>query len=91
MTDGTRVTILIVDDSAGKPQLVAGLPATGYRVLAATSGGRCLSLAHDRPPPDLLIVSGCARRFDPAMVHAFVDPPDEFDSIARQCREPDQT
>lgn len=91
MTDGTRATILMAGDSAGNPQLVAGLPATGYRVLAAPSGERCLALAHDRPPPDLLIVSGCARQFDPAMVHAFVDPCDEFVSIALQCRGPDQT
>lgn len=54
MAEGTRATILIVDDSAENLQVLPGLPASAYRVLAATSGGRCRDLAHDRPAPDLV-------------------------------------
>jgi putative two-component system response regulator len=56
MKDGTRATILIVDDSAENLQVLSGLLATEYRVLAATSGDRCLALAHDQPAPDLILL-----------------------------------
>ena len=54
MAEGTRAPILIVDDSAENLQVLPGLPASECRVLAATSGGRCRDLAHDRPAPDLV-------------------------------------
>ncbi len=52
MAEGTRATILIVGDSAENLQVLPGLPASAYGVLAATSGERCRDLAHHRPASD---------------------------------------
>ncbi len=56
MANDTRPTILIVDDSAENLHVLSGLLQPDYRVLAATSGERCLELAHGKPAPDLILL-----------------------------------
>jgi putative two-component system response regulator len=56
MTNDARPTILIVDDSAENLHVLSGLLQPDYRVLAATSGERCLELARSQPAPDLILL-----------------------------------
>ncbi len=56
MASKATPTILIVDDSAENLHVLSGLLQPEYRVLAATSGMRCLELAHGKPTPDLILL-----------------------------------
>jgi putative two-component system response regulator len=56
MTNDARAIILIVDDSAENLHVLSGLLQSDYRVLAATSGERCLELARGHPSPDLILL-----------------------------------
>ncbi|MEW6292131.1 MAG: two-component system response regulator [Pseudomonadota bacterium] len=56
MKNGTQPTILIVDDTAENLHVLSGLLQSDYRVLAATSGERCLALARGMPKPDLILL-----------------------------------
>lgn len=56
MANDVRPTILIVDDSAENLHVLSGLLQPDYRVLAATSGARCLELAQSKPTPDLILL-----------------------------------
>jgi putative two-component system response regulator len=56
MAHEARPTILIVDDSAENLHVMSGLLQSDYRVLAATSGERCLELARSQPAPDLILL-----------------------------------
>jgi putative two-component system response regulator len=56
MANETRPTILIVDDSAENLHVLSGLLQPDYRVLAATSGERCLELARGSATPDLILL-----------------------------------
>lgn len=56
MVNETRPIILIVDDSAENLHVLSGLLQSDYRVLAATSGERCLELARSQPAPDLILL-----------------------------------
>ncbi|MEW6513015.1 MAG: two-component system response regulator [Pseudomonadota bacterium] len=56
MTHQARPTILIVDDSAENLHVMSGLLQSDYRVLAATTGERCLELARSHPAPDLILL-----------------------------------
>lgn len=50
-----RPTVLLVDDTAENLQVLSGLLHPEYRVLAATSGERCLALAETQHP-DLILL-----------------------------------
>jgi putative two-component system response regulator len=57
MSNDARPTILIVDDTAENLHVLSGLLQPDYRVLAATSGERCLELAaRSEPAPDLILL-----------------------------------
>jgi putative two-component system response regulator len=56
MKNGTQPTILIVDDTAENLHVLSGLLQSDYRVLAATSGERCLALTRGMPKPDLILL-----------------------------------
>jgi putative two-component system response regulator len=56
MANDARPIILIVDDSAENLHVLSGLLQSDYRVLAATSGERCLELARGHPSPDLILL-----------------------------------
>jgi putative two-component system response regulator len=49
-------TLLVVDDAPENIQLLSGLLKDKYRVKAATSGEKALSLAAKTPPPDLILL-----------------------------------
>ena len=56
MGQGRLPTVLIVDDSAENLAVLNGLLQPAFRVLAATSGQRALSVAAAAPPPDLILL-----------------------------------
>ena len=56
MKNGSQPVILIVDDTVENLHVLAGLLQPQYRVLAATSGERCLALARGQPMPDLILL-----------------------------------
>ena len=56
MANRERQIILVVDDSAENLHVLTGLLQSDYRVLAATTGERCLVLARSQPQPDLILL-----------------------------------
>lgn len=56
MLNDTQPTILVVDDSPENLHVLSGLLQSDYRVLAATTGERCLALARSSPAPDLILL-----------------------------------
>lgn len=48
--------VLIVDDSADNIQVLMGLLKDEYKLIAATSGEKALTLANQQPPPDLILL-----------------------------------
>ena len=56
MEKGAQPVVLIVDDTVENLHVLAGLLQPDYRVLAATSGERCLALARAQPMPDLILL-----------------------------------
>ncbi|MBS3935600.1 MAG: two-component system response regulator [Sulfuritalea sp.] len=57
MPNDVQPTILVVDDTAENLHVLSGLLQPDYRVLAATSGERCLELAaRSQPAPDLILL-----------------------------------
>lgn len=51
-----KQTVLIVDDTAENIQVVSSLLRGQYKVKAAKSGEKALSIAATHPPPDLIIL-----------------------------------
>lgn len=56
MEKETQPVVLIVDDTVENLHVLAGLLQPEYRVLAATSGERCLTLARSHPTPDMILL-----------------------------------
>jgi adenylate cyclase len=56
MSDTTRPTILVVDDTPANVTLMSGLLQQEYTVKAATNGERALKIAFGEQPPDLILL-----------------------------------
>jgi len=56
MTETTRPTILVVDDTPANVTLMSGLLQQEYTVKAATNGERALKIAFGEQPPDLILL-----------------------------------
>ena len=48
--------ILVVDDAPDNIQLLGGLLKTDYKVKAATSGDKAITIANKSPQPDLILL-----------------------------------
>lgn len=56
MTETTRPTILVVDDTPANVTLMSGLLQQEYTVKAAINGERALKIAFGEQPPDLILL-----------------------------------
>jgi putative two-component system response regulator len=56
MADVSRSSILIVDDNPDNLTVLSALLLPDYRVRAATTGEKALSIAASLPPPDLILL-----------------------------------
>lgn len=54
--ESERATILVVDDVPANIEVISGILRPHYRVRAATSGVRALSIAMGETPPDLILL-----------------------------------
>jgi putative two-component system response regulator len=55
MNDDKKI-ILVVDDTPDNIQLLSGLLKTDYKVKAATSGDKAITIANKSPQPDLILL-----------------------------------
>lgn len=55
MNDDKKI-ILVVDDAAQNIQLLSGILKANYKVKAATSGEKALTIANKTPHPDLVLL-----------------------------------